>query len=74
MNFTFRKVITGIQLSAKEVEVLREAENILIEADKELCDLEVDTEIDEELRELVRTMCTKIGLLVVRTTVKEDEE
>ncbi len=71
MDFTFRKVITGIQLSAEEVKVLKEAENILIKADKELCDLTADTEVEADLMKLVGQLALELGRLNVKVTQNE---
>lgn len=66
MNFAYRTVVTGLKLSKKELEILKNAEKILLKADKELCDLEATydgTEINEDFRELVKESVLNLSTL-----------
>lgn len=60
MKFEYRQVIIGFELSKKEAQTLKDAEKILLEADKKLCNVD-GTEIEKDLSDIIRTTALNLG-------------
>ena len=58
MKLNYRKVIQGVNLTDKELKTLEDAERIIQEADKLLCETEED--MDEGLHTLVQTTAMQL--------------
>ena len=58
MKLNYRKVIQGVNLTDKELKTLEDAERIIQEADKLLCETEED--MDEGLHTLVQATAMQL--------------